>query len=89
MGKTQALIKAIEEDFQARHPLYHKSRREGLATLAGVMLDVRSANLMELSAALPREIGTTHDRYQYMERQLKNDKTDVDVTIRPRAPNSG
>jgi len=85
MGKAQALIKAIEEDFQERHPLYHKSRREGLATLAGVMLDVRSANLMELSAALPREIGTTHDRYQYMERQLKNDKTDVDATIKPYA----
>ncbi len=49
------------------------------------MLDVRSANLMELSAALPREIGTTHDRYQYMERQLKNDKTDVDATIKPYA----
>jgi hypothetical protein len=85
MGKAQALIQAIEEDFQERHPLYHKSRREGLATLAGVMLDVRSANLMELSAALPREIGTTHDRYQYMERQLKNDKTDVDSTIKPYA----
>lgn len=85
MGKAQALIKAIDEDFQERHPLYHKSRREGLATLAGVMLDVRSANLMELSAALPREIGTAHDRYQYMERQLKNDKTDVDVTIKPYA----
>lgn len=85
MGKAQALIKAIEEDFQERHPLYHKSRREGLATLAGVMLDVRSANLMELSAALPREIGTTHDRYQYMERQLKNDKTNVDATIKPYA----
>ena len=40
---------------------------------------------MELSAALPREIGTTHDRYQYMERQLKNDKTDVDATIKPYA----
>jgi hypothetical protein len=85
MGKAKTLIKAIEEDFQERHPQYHKSRREGLATLAGVMLDVRSANLMELSAALPREIGTTHDRYQYMERQLKNDKTDVDATIKPYA----
>lgn len=85
MGKAHALIRAIEEDFQERHPLYHKSRREGLSTLAGVMLDVRSANLMELSAALPREIGTTHDRYQYMERQLKNEKTDVDATIKPYA----
>lgn len=85
MGQVHKLIEAIDEDFQVRHPQYHKSRREGLATLAGVMLDVRSANLMELSAALPREIGTAHDRYQYMERQIKNDKTDVDATIKPYA----
>ena len=85
MGKTAALIKAIEEDFQKRHALYHKSRREGLTTLAGVMVDVRSANLMELAAALPREIGTAHDRYQYMERQLKNEKTDAGATIKPYA----
>ena len=73
MGKAQALIKAINDDFQIRHPAYHKTRREGLAMLVGVMLDVRSANLMELAAALPRNIGTAHDRYQYLERQLKND----------------
>ncbi len=85
MGKAAASIKAIEDDFQKRHPLYHKSRREGLTTLAGVMLDVRSANLMELAAALPRKIGAAHDRYQYMERQLKNEKTDVDTTIKPYA----
>ena len=85
MGQVGKLIQAIDEDFQIRHPQYHKSRREGLAILAGVLLDVRSANLMELSAALPREIGTAHDRYQYMERQLKNDKTDVDATIQPYA----
>jgi hypothetical protein len=85
MTKQSTLIKAIEEDFQKRHVEYHKTRREGIATLAGVMLEVRSANLMELSAALPREIGTAHDRYQYAERQLKNDKTDVDATIRPYA----
>jgi hypothetical protein len=65
--------------------IYHKSRREGLTTLAGIMLEVRSANLMELAASLPHEIGTAHDRYQYLERQLKNDKTDVDATIRPYA----
>jgi hypothetical protein len=85
MTKQSALIKAIEEDFQKRHPVYHKSRREGLVTLAGTLLEVRSANLMEVSASLPREIGTAHDRYQYTERQLKNEKTDVDVTIKPYA----
>jgi hypothetical protein len=79
------LIKEIEDDFRERHPVYHKSRREGLCTLAGVMLEVRSGNLMELAAALPRGIGTAHDRYQYLERQLKNGKTDVDATMRPYA----
>ena len=57
MGQGSPLIEAIAGDFQARHPEYHKSRREGLACLAGVMLETRSANLMELAAALPREIG--------------------------------
>ncbi len=83
MVKPSALIRAIMADFKERLPGYHKSRGEGLATLAGVMLDVRSANLMELAAVLPRHIGTAHDRYQYLERQLKNDKTDVDATIAP------
>ncbi|MSP89765.1 MAG: hypothetical protein EXQ92_13300, partial [Alphaproteobacteria bacterium] len=55
--KRSALIEAMEEDFKERLPGYHKSRREGLTTLAGVMLEARSANLMELAAALPREIG--------------------------------
>jgi hypothetical protein len=85
VGMSSELIAAIDADFGRRHSFYHKSRREGLATLAGIMLEVRSANLMELAAALPREIGTAHDRYQYLERQLKNDKTDVDATIRPYA----
>ena len=83
MGKTHALIEAIEEDFNRKHALYHKSRREGLALLAGTMLEVRSANLMELAAALPREIGTAEDRYQYIVRQLKNEKIDADMTLKP------
>jgi len=50
-----------------------------------LMLEVRTPNLNELAEALPREIGTPHDRYQYVERQIKNNKTDVDDTIRPYA----
>ena len=51
--------------------------------LAGVMLEVRSANRMAWATGLPRAIGTAHDRYHYIERQLKNEKTDGDVTIQP------
>ena len=82
MVKRSALIEAIEEDFQERLPGYHKSRREGLATLAGVMLEARSANLMELAAALPREIGAADHRYQYIERQLKNPEIGADAVIK-------
>ncbi|MFA6280282.1 MAG: hypothetical protein WC612_05780 [Bdellovibrionales bacterium] len=85
MGTTVSLIKAIEDDFKQRHPHYHKSRREALTSLAGVMLKVRNVNLMTLAAALPRTIGTPHDRYQYIERQLKNEKIDADTTMKPYA----
>lgn len=85
MVRRSALIEAIEEDFKQRLPGFHKSRREGLTTLAGVMLETRSANLMELAAALPREIGAADHRYQYIERQLKNEAIDADAVIEPYA----
>ena len=85
MVERSALISAIEEDFKQRLPDYHKSRREALTTLAGVMLETRSANLMELAAALPREIGAADHRYQYIDRQLKNEAIDAGVTIKPYA----
>jgi hypothetical protein len=49
------------------------------------MLEVRSANLMELAAGLPRKIGSAEHRYQYIERQLKNDEIDNDEAIKPYA----
>jgi len=49
MFKASVVSTAIEKDFEARHPVYHKSRRGGLVMLAGVMLEVRSANMMELA----------------------------------------
>ena len=73
-----SLNQAIEEDFQARLPGYHKSRREGLCLLSALMLECRTPNLMELAAALPREIATPDKRYQYIERQLSNPHIDVD-----------
>lgn len=82
MKQRFGLIEAIDADFRERLPGYHKSRREGLAMLTGVMLDVRSANLMELAAALPREIGAADDRYQYIERQLMNTAIETDGVIK-------
>ncbi len=72
------VLRAIGEDFEERLPGYHKSRREGLVTLAAVMLETRSANLMELAASLPREIGSKDHRYQYISRLLGNPKISCD-----------
>lgn len=85
MGARARVIEAIEDDFKERHPLFHKSRREALTTLTGVMLDVRSGNLMELAEGLPREIGAAEHRYQYIVRQLQNEKINPDQVIKPYA----
>lgn len=70
------LSAAVEADFKERLPDYHKSRREGLTLLSSLILDVQSANLMELSAALPRDISTKDHRYQYVSRILANSHID-------------
>lgn len=72
------LYRGIEEDFRDRFPGYHKSRREGLSLLSALMLEVRSANLMELASALPRDIAHMDERYRYVERLLSNAHIDVD-----------
>ena len=77
-GGLEQVLCRVEEDFEQRLPGYHKSRRGGLVMLTGLMLEVRSANLMELAAALPREIGSKEHRYQYIERLLGNTHIDCD-----------
>lgn len=83
-GHTQ-LFGRIEDDFRQRLPGYHKSRREGICSLAALMLDVRSANLMELANALPRKIGSKDKRYQYVERLVANPHIDCDDVMKPYA----
>lgn len=72
------LYNGIEDDFKSRFPGYHKSRREGICLLSALMLEVRSANLMELSSALPRDIAHIDERYRYVERLLSNTHINVD-----------
>ena len=80
-GGLSALVEAIEADFKGRLPGYHKSWREGLSALAGIVLETRSANLMELAASLPRPIGSKDHRYQYISRLLGNGKIDCDEVM--------
>lgn len=85
LGEASPLARAILEDFAKKHPGFHQSRQRGIVTLSALMLDVRSANLMELAASLPRDIGLEEDRYQYIERILKNAHIVANATIAPYA----
>jgi hypothetical protein len=50
---------SISADLKRRLPSQRKTQREKLALLVATMLDVRSANLMDLAAGLPRAADRT------------------------------
>src|SRR4051794_35857791 len=68
---------------RARLPGQNKKQREGLALLTATMLDVRSANLMDLAASLPRAAGRLDMRYQWISRLLGDALIEVDAVMAP------
>jgi Transposase DDE domain len=84
-GGTATVAAAIGEDLRGRLPGQNKKQREGLALLVATLLDVRSANLMDLAAALPRAAERTDMRYQWISRLLANELIDVDAVMAPYA----
>lgn len=79
----EAIAASISADLVRRLPRQNKKQREGLALLTATMLDVRSANLMDLAASLPRDAERIDMRYQYISRLLGNEHVDVDVVMAP------
>ena len=73
----------IGEDMLGRLPGQNKKQREGLSLLVATVLDVRSANLMDLAASLPRAADRLDMRYQWISRLLGNDLIEVDVVMAP------
>ena len=71
----------LVEEFGRVLPRQRKTQRENLALLTATMLDVRSANLMDLAAALPRDADRTDMRYQWISRVLGNTLIDPDTVI--------
>ncbi len=63
---------SISADLKRGLPSQRKTQREKLALLVATMLDVRSANLMDLAAGLPRAADRTDMRYQWITRLLGN-----------------
>src|SRR3954470_3476301 len=76
---------------QRRHH-QRKTQRGKLALLIATMLDVRSANLMDLAAGLPLAADRTDMRYQRITRLLGNPLVVSDGdhgAVRPRGPGAG
>jgi hypothetical protein len=85
MSGIEHLSRGIIEDLGRRLPGQRKTQREKLGLLVATMLDVRSANLMDLAASLPRATGRVDMRYQWIERLLANPRVDVDGVMAPYA----
>src|SRR4030095_200626 len=85
MGGVETVAAAVRADLAARLPSQNKKQREGLALLVATALDVRSVNLMELAAALPRAAEAVGMRYQWISRLLGNPRIDVEAVMAPYA----
>src|SRR5512142_972328 len=81
-GITQ-LASSISGDLKQRLPRQRKTQREKLALLVATMLDVRSANLMDLAAGLPLAADRTDMRYQWITRLLGNPLVISDAVMEP------
>jgi len=73
----------IKADLLARLPGQRKTQRDKLSVLIATMLHVRSANLVELAAGLPRESDRLDMGYQWISRFLSNDLVCCDTVMEP------
>lgn len=79
----QRLADGIAKEFQRLLPHQRKTQCQNLSLLVATMLDVRSANLMDLAAGLPRATERIDMRYQWIARVLMNRLIDPDVVMAP------
>ena len=83
MSGIEQLSIRIIEGLANRLPEQRKTQRDKLGLLVATMLEVRSANLMDLAASLPRPIKRLDKRSQWIERFLSNDLVDVNEGMAP------
>jgi len=74
---------SISAELKQCLPHQRKTQRGKLALLVATMLDVRSANLMDLAAGLPLEADRTDMRYQWIARLLGNPLVVSDAIMEP------
>src|SRR5918994_868312 len=91
MDGIKEIAGSFGEELKRRLPKQRKTQRTKLALLISTMLDVRSANLMDLAAGLPREADRTgplgnaqrYMRYQWITRLLGNPLVISDAIMEP------
>jgi hypothetical protein len=91
MTGIEEIADSISAELQDRLPRQRKTQRTKLALLVATMLDVRSANLMDLAAGLPRQADRTgplgnakrYMRYQWITRLLGNPLVVSDAIMEP------
>jgi Transposase DDE domain len=83
MDGITGVADGIRQEFHRLLPLQRKTQRANLSLLVATMLTVRSANLMDLAAGLPRDVARIDMRYQWIERVLKNPLIDPDAVMAP------
>jgi hypothetical protein len=81
MSGINAIALGLVDEFKRVLPHQRKTQRENLALLVATMLDVRSANLMDLAAGLPRKADRDDMRYQWISRVLANKHIDPDEVM--------
>ena len=81
MDGIASVASRIVEDLQDRYPTQRNTQRDKLGLLVATMLEVRSANLMDLAAVLPRPIERIDKRSQWIERFMANDLVECDAVM--------
>jgi len=83
MTGIECLADSIKAELEQLLPEQRKTQRGKLSLLVATMLDARSANLMDLAAALPLKADRTDMRYQWIARFLANPLVDTDKVMAP------
>ena len=81
MGGIEQLAETVATDMEQRLPGQRKTQWGKLALLVATMLEVRSANLMDVAACLPRPAERLDSRYQWIKRFLANARVVSDAVM--------
>ena len=83
MNGITEIAASLSAELKQRLPKQRRTQRVKLALLVATMLDVRSANLMDLAAGLPRDADRTDMRYQWITRLFGNPLVISDEIMEP------